>query len=153
MQEYEINEETLAIVPIDEGYSQIYEMSNTFQVACNATKIIEESCLYFGSTLEGRRKGTESMIGIRYKAPIIIEEEKEIIFFPTKSSRYHLPIWIGLKNIKSYYRDNNEIVLEFKNDQKIFLNISYGSLDNQILRASRLESSLRGRKNAKKRLN
>ncbi|UKI29329.1 MAG: competence protein ComK [Clostridium sp.] len=43
---------------------------------------MDESCRYNGSTIEGRAKGTESLTGISYKAPIMVkEEEKYYIFF------------------------------------------------------------------------
>lgn len=40
----------------------------------------------------------------------------------------------------------DKIVVEFKNGSRVVLNISYGKLDNQVMRATRLESVLRGRK-------
>lgn len=153
MIEYEINEETLAIFPVGNNCSKVYELSTTFEVEKNVNKIMEDSCLYFGCSLEGRKKGTYNMIGINYKAPIVVEETQELIFFPLSSSRYHNSIWIGLKHIKKYYRSEDKIILEFINNQKIALDISYGVLDNQILRATRLESALRGRKTSKKRFN
>ena len=122
-----------------------------FYVNKGTTAIMEDSCLYFGSTLDGRRKGTQDMIGVNYKAPIIVEESKEMIFFPTSSSRYHDSVWISLKHIHNYYMENNFLVIEFENQQKVYLKYSYGIIDNQILRATRLESTLRGRKTSKKR--
>ncbi len=152
MDNYEINDETLAIMPIGEKKSCIYEVDSTFEVNQNATKIMEESCRYFGSSLDGRRKGTQSLIGVSYKAPIIVEESNEIIFFPMASSRYQDPPWIGLKHLKCYYRTEDGIIIEFQNGTKILLDMSFGIVDNQILRATRLESALRGRKIGKKRL-
>ena len=153
MEKYEINEETLAIMPISKEKVRVYEIDNSFIVNQNIQKIMEDSCKYFGSSYEGRKKGTKDMIGVTYKAPIIIEESKEIIFFPTSSSRYNNPVWISLNHIKRYYKKGQLIVIEFQSGEKIELNISYGIIDNQILRATRLESVLRGRKDRKKRLN
>lgn len=151
MENYEINEETMAVLPINEHCSKIYEIDSVFYVNKGTTAIMEDSCLYFGSTLDGRRKGTQDMIGVNYKAPIIVEESKEMIFFPTSSSRYHDSVWISLKHIHNYYMENNFLVIEFENQQKVYLKYSYGIIDNQILRATRLESTLRGRKTSKKR--
>ncbi len=147
MVDYEINEETLAIIPIDEKNSMVYELNNTFEINKSANKIMEDSCQYFGSSLKGRQKGTYNLIGVTHKVPIIIEETKEIIFFPTHSNRLVKCNWISLKNIINYYKEDEKMVVEFKNNQKIKFNISYGILDNQILRATRLESVLRQRKN------
>ena len=110
--QYEINDETMAILTIDKNYSEVYEMNDHYIVEQASNKIMEDSCRYFGSSLEGRRKGTEYMIGVNYKAPIIVEESKEIIFFPTSSTRENSN-WIRLKYIKSYYRDGDVIFIVF----------------------------------------
>jgi len=152
MENYQINDETLAILPIDKTTSRVYEIGTSFEVNENTTKIMEESCRYFGSSLDGRRKGTECLIGVSYKAPIIVEETQGLIFFPTASPRYQYSSWIGLKYIKRYYRRDDGIVIEFQDDSQLVFDLSYGVMDNQILRATRLESALRGRKTGKKRL-
>ena len=149
MKEYEINEDTLALISLDDK-TKVFENNNTFTVHKESNCIMEDSCKYFGSSLKGRQKGTENLIGVSYKAPIIVEETKNIIFFPTSSPRLKKCSWISLNNLERYYTKNNKIVLEFKNKQKIMLNISYGIIDNQILRATRLEAVLRGRKSKKK---
>lgn len=146
MKNYEINDETLAIIPVSENQVKVYELEDSFFVDNQATQIMEESCRYFGSSLDGRRKGTETMIGVNYKAPVIVEESKEIIFFPMSSTRAHDTIWIGLKHIRTYYRTGKGITIEFQNGKKLTLDVSFGIVDNQILRATRLESALRGRK-------
>lgn len=150
MKEYEINEETMAIIPLNESVTEVYEQGNRYFVDQNVMEIMENSCRYFGSSLEGRKKGTEYMTGVSYKAPIIVEESKELIFFPTNSLRVQECSWISLKHIKTYYHEDNHVRLIFMNGDKIILNISYGIFDNQILRATRLESALRGHKNSKK---
>ena len=149
MKEYEINEDTLALISLDKK-TKVFESNKTFTVDKETSKIMEESCEYFGSSLSGRQKGTEKLIGVSYKAPIIVEESKNIIFFPTTSPRIKSCSWISLNNLERYYTRNKRLILEFKNHQKIMLNLSYGIIDNQILRATRLEAVLRGRKSEKK---
>lgn len=145
MKEYEINSETLALIAVEDK-TKVFEYDKTFIVDKEPIKIMEDSCAYFGSSLSGRQKGTEKLIGVSYKAPVIIEESNNIIFFPTSSPRIKSCNWISLNNLEKYYSKNNYIVLEFKNNQKIMLNLSYGIIDNQILRATRLEAVLRKRK-------
>ena len=149
MNEYEINEDTLALISLDDN-TKVFENDRTFTIEKATSKIMEDSCEYFGSSLSGRQKGTEKLIGVTYKAPIIVEESKNIIFFPTTSPRIKSCNWISLNNLERYYTKNKKVVLEFKNKQKIMLNMSYGIIDNQILRATRLEAVLRGRKSEKK---
>lgn len=146
MQSYEINKETLALLSIDSKRTKVLEYNNEFIVDEPTNKIMESSCEFFGSSLIGRQKGTKKLINVTHKAPVIVEESSEMIFFPTTSPRLDKCSWISLKNIKNYYKDNNKMVIVFKNDSKLRLNITYGIIDNQILRSARLESVLRNRK-------
>lgn len=145
MKDYEINEETFCLLPNGE-HTKVVEKDKIFIVEKNVQKIMENSCEYFGSTYEGRKKGTTKLTGITHKVPIIIEESNSIIFFPTKSSRLKDCSWISLNNLKNYYKSADKIILEFYDNQKISLDISYGVINNQILRASRLDAVLRTRK-------
>ena len=144
---YEINCDTLALIPVSENETKVIERNNNFNVNNSVMNIIENSCEYFGSSYLGRHEGTKKLIGITHKAPIIIEESKNLIYFPTTSPRLDNCIWIALNNIKTYERKNGKTELEFTNNKKIRLDISFGSLDNQVLRATKLESVLRKRKN------
>lgn len=146
MNEYEINIETLAVLPFKNDKSKIYENDKVFIVNQSVNKIMDSSCEYFGSSLSGRQKGTSKLIGITHKAPIIVEESKEIIFFPTTSPRIEKCSWISLNNLEKVIKNQEKNILIFKNDITIETDISYGIINNQILRATRLESVLRSRK-------
>ena len=146
MQTYEINSETIAIIPYNTNKTKIIEKDHTFFINKNSIKIMEESWEFFGSSLLGRQKGTTKLIGVTHKAPIIIEETKDIIFFPTTSPRLQNCSWISLNNLIDYKKINKKSILYFKNNINLEFNISYGIIDNQVLRATRLESVLRKRK-------
>lgn len=144
---YEISRNTLAIVPIDSCKSQVIEEDANFIINKNATKIVDDSCKFFGSSLDGRHEGTKNLIGVNYKAPIIVEETSEMIFFPTNSPRIIECTWISLNNLENYSRNNGKTKVCFKNGKSIDIDVSYSSLENQVLRSTRLESILRKRKN------
>jgi competence protein ComK len=146
MTTYEISEETLAIIPIDNYRSKVVEKDSTFIVNKTPMEIVDDSCQFFGSSYLGRHTGTKCLIGVSHKSPIIIEESKEIIFFPTNSPRIYDCCWISLRNIDDYKKVNNSSLVIFNTGYLLELNISFGSLDNQVLRATRLESVLRTRK-------
>lgn len=143
---YEINSSTLAIMPIDECSSKVIEKENEYIVKKCTTAIIDDSCKFFGSSYHGRFEGTKSVLGINYKAPILVEESREIIFFPTISPRLKDCKWISLKNVEKYEKAGYFSKIIFKNGLEIELDISYPSLENQILRSTRLESIIRNRK-------
>lgn len=148
MNEYEINVDTQAIIPYGEEKSKVIEGDRTFIVNQPPLKIIDKSCRFFGSSYQGRFLGTKNLIGISHKAPIIIEETREIIFFPTNSPRQDNCAWISLRHLQNYKKVNNRSLLKFNGGHLINLEVSYGTLDNQVLRATRLESVLRTRKNS-----
>lgn len=147
LENYEINSGTLAVIPIDESTSKVIELDNEYIVNKPCFEIIDDSCNYYGSTYQGRYEGTKNMIGMNYKLPIIIEESKNIIFFPTTSPRLINCSWVSLNNLKTYLRNNEGSDIVFKNESIVNFSISIFSLESQILRASRLESILRSRKN------
>lgn len=143
---YEINSSTLAILAVDNKISKVIEEEEEFLVNESTIKIIDKSCKFFGSSYFGRFEGTKHLIGISYKSPIIIEETKNIIFFPTASPRISDCSWISLNNITSYDKIKNKTKLTFSNGYNLELDISYNILENQILRATRLDSVIRKRK-------
>ena len=108
---YEISKNTFAIIPIDSNKSEVIEDNGCFIINRNSTKIVDDSCKYFGSSLSGRHEGTKNLIGVNYKSPIIIEETAEIIFFPTNSPRITECTWISLNNLEEYKKNNGKTIL------------------------------------------
>lgn len=145
---YEINEGTLAVLPKENGQSRVLEEDQEYDVEEKPYKIMDFSCQYFGSSYEGREQGSQSVLGAsRYKVPVVVEESRNIIFFPTISPSHYECSWISLSQIKNYEKQGQDTKITFKNNKEIILPISYRSVENQILRATRLESILRSRKN------
>ena len=148
LKDYEISKETLAVIPFGKDSSIIYEKDCNFIVNETPNSIMDDSCRYYGSTIQGRQKGTTNLTGISYKAPIIVNEEGNIIFFPTSSPRLKKCCWVSLNNIDSYYYDfeKNMCIIIFDNKEKIEFDMSYCVLNNQILKSHRLESIINKRK-------
>ena len=63
---YEINKDTIAIIPIENDISKIYEAEEEYIVNKNSNKIIEENCKFYGSSYKGRCEGTRFLIKISY---------------------------------------------------------------------------------------
>lgn len=146
MDNYEISPSTIAIIPIEKKKVKVIEEDNNYIVLKSTNEIINNSCKFFGSSYIGRHEGTKYLTGINYKAPIIIEETNEIIFFPTSSPRYENCCWISLKHIDKYEKELENSKIIFKNGINLSLDISFGSLQNQILRSNLLRSIIRDRK-------
>lgn len=148
--EYEINEGTLAVVPLNSSKSKIYEDKKEYIIDNTPFEIIDYSCKYFGSSYEGRKDGTKSILHIEYKVPIVIESSNNLIFFPTSSPYSSDCCWISLKDIKSVKEiENKGTEITFINGKKVIIPVSKRMIDNQILRASRLDLIIRNRKKEK----
>lgn len=145
---YYINRATCAIIPIEKDVSQIYEINDSYIVEKSVKKIVEESCRYYGCTYKGRVDGSKKILNMTYKLPIVIEEFHNLVFFPTSSPRFGSCIWLSLNNIVNYEKILNGSRIIFQNKREIVFEISYYSLENQIFRASLLESIITRRRNS-----
>ena len=146
MDSYEINKETVALIPKDENTTIVYEVDNSFVINKPALKIVEESCEYFGSSLEGRQIGTSNLVGFTHKVPVIIEESFNLIFFPTASPKNEECTWLAYEHIFKPDSFKDKTILELKNGKKIIVNVSTPIIHNQLYRCSRLKESLMMRK-------
>lgn len=146
MDNYEINEDTLAIIPKDNKTTIVYEKYNNYIINQSIEKILNNSCKYYGSTFDGRKISSSSVLKINYKVPIIIEESSNMIFFPTSSMKNNNCSWISLNNIDRYERNYRGSKIIFNNGKTIVFPISYGILNNQILRSTRLSYLFKERK-------
>ena len=144
---YYINRSTCVIIPIGKNKSKVIEIDNSFIVNKSAKSIIDESCKYFGSTYQGRIDGSKEILKMNYKLPIVIEDFNGLIFFPTSSPRFNECLWISLNNIDNYIKDDKNSKICFIGGNEFDIEISYYSLENQIFRASLLDSTLHKRKN------
>ena len=147
MKDYEINEETLAIMPDDVWSSMVLEDDFKYEVNKTPLEILDYSCKYFGSSYPGRKDGSKDILNSSYKLPILVEDTRNIIFFPTSSPLDDSCTWISLGNIKDYRKvGKNKTEILFKNNKVMTVDVSYYSFNNQVMRASRLESIIRNRK-------
>lgn len=142
---YIITNSTLAIISKGKK-TKVVEEKQSILLNEMIANIIERNCYINGSTLEGRLKGSSYLLGSSYKPPIVINDSENIILIPTHSIRNKDCNWINLTTLLHYSpTDNNKVLIEFKNNKKIILNTSYNIFDKQVLRATRLESALKGR--------
>ena len=144
---YEISKTTCALIPNENFSTKIIEGSEILCIPSPINKVIEYSCSYYGSSFKGRLEGSKCALGSKYKLPIIIEETREIIFFPTSSYESQNCSWISLKNISDYKNEENKVKVIFNNGLSLKLNMSYSSFENQVLRATKLLLILKSRKN------
>lgn len=146
---YEVNKGTLAIVPNEDKGSLVLEDEERYIINNTPFEIMEESCKYFGSTYEGRKKGAKEILGAEYKVPIIVEDSNNLIIFPTTSPDASDCVWISLQRVKKIEKiDKITTKIIFDNNKEIIVPSSYRTIENQLSRASRLDLILRNHKNS-----
>ena len=59
MFEYEITSNTCALIGISETETEIIEKEKRFKVNQGVLELLNNSCEFYGSTLEGRQKGSQ----------------------------------------------------------------------------------------------
>ena len=114
---YEINSSTCALIPKNDFSTIILDNDGVETIPNSINKLMNYSCAYYGSSLKGRLEGTKQALGSKYKLPIIVEETREMIFFPTSSYRDNKCAWISLKNISNYKKSGKNVKVLFKNNQ------------------------------------
>ena len=147
---YIVNFETLLLIPVDDNKTKVFEVDEEFIVGKKINDIIEDSCLFFGSSYEGRRDGTKALLNCGIKVPIIIEDSRNLILFPTLSFKNKNNIWIVYNNVLDYRKyDLDNTLFMFKNNNDIKVNVRYNIVDNQMVRCLKLDAIIRKRKEIK----
>ena len=143
---YEIDLSTLMLISINDESTKVITKDEEFIVNFSVKKIIDNSCRFFGSSLSDRIKATNRLVNMASKTPILIEESRNIIFFPLKSTREKNNIWISFNNLEKYEKDVDKTIFYFKNKKVVSLNFSYYIIDNQVTRSILLDYELNKRR-------
>lgn len=137
----EVTPLTMAILPKFDEYGNLHaEMiteTGDYLVQLTPLKVIQLACSFFASSFEGRLEGTKRISSFTHKAPIAIDPASGIYFFPTKSPRNKECAWLSHSHIKSInYVDRKKTEVVFQNGRRIYVDVSKGSLNNQLQRTA-----------------
>ncbi len=132
-----INENTLFIMKKHEKV-EIISLDGKIETKEHITKILDESCLYYGSSLEGRIKSSKYLTKLSSKVPIILNEKENLILFPIYSMRNEVGLWFIYNNIMNYRKVKKYVEVTFKNNEKVLFLISYNIFYNQMLKCGNL---------------
>ena len=148
---YEIDLSTVMLIGLDDEKTKVITLDNEFIINIDSKKIVDNSCKYFGSSLNDRVNMTKRLINIKSKSPIIIEESRDIIFFPLKSIRDKCNIWISFNNLSKYVKSGDKTIFYFGNDKEVIIDFSYYIIDNQVTRSLMLDYEVKKRRESLKK--
>ncbi|HLR70110.1 MAG TPA: competence protein ComK [Pseudogracilibacillus sp.] len=148
---YEISPLTMAVLPVSDDETGamntvIIEQTGSYRVPSPPTKLIDSACRFFGSSLQGRVEGTREISRFTHKAPIVIDPSTGMFFFPTMSPRNRNCAWINhsyVENVQAINQKQTKVV--FSNNEYVIVDISYGSMVNQLQRTAQFRFSLENR--------
>src|SRR5699024_10788309 len=138
---YEITPQTIAVIAqVDENgksTSLILEEETEYSIVQAPSKVIDQACKFFGSSLRGRQDGTREISGLTHKAPISIDPQSGMYFFPTTSPVKYNCSWIAQTHVKTIYEaEHGMTTIEFNNGKEVVVHISTESMMNQIQRTA-----------------
>ncbi|HLR52639.1 MAG TPA: competence protein ComK [Candidatus Avamphibacillus sp.] len=152
---YEITPLTMAVLVYHDKKGNtgawVLEEKEEYYIDIPPSKFIDQACKYYGASLKGRQEGTRNIYGITHKAPISIDPSSGMYFFPTASPVNSNCSWIAHSHIKHVNQlKNKETEVIFRNGRKVSLQVSYGSIMNQIQRTAQFRYLLDNRLNYSK---
>lgn len=115
----------------------VKEINNEMILNENIIKVLNNSCIYYGSSLKGRILGAKSLIKSKYKLPLIISEKNNLFFINIKDKNGY-EYWLNFQYIKDYIYVDNLLKIFFVSDKSLFINCSWTIFNNQMLKCSRL---------------
>lgn len=144
---FEITPLTMAIVPheSEEGvvHTRIMERETSYLVASHPSKVIDSACKYFGASLKGRQEGAFDVCKFTHKVPIAIDPYSGMYYFPTESPVSQTCVWIAhthVKEIRKAQYQQTEVI--FTNGERIIVDVSFGSMQNQLHRTAQFRYKL-----------
>lgn len=133
---YIINNNTVYLKVKNEDV-YVKEINNEITLRENILKLLNNSCIYYGSSLKGRILGAKSLIKSKYKLPLIISEKNNLFFINIKDKNGY-EYWLNFQYIKDYIYIDNLLKIFFEYDKSLLINCSWTIFNNQMLKCSRL---------------
>lgn len=148
MEKYLINNKTVALIK-DKNKTFIYSVDKIEVFNKNINKIIDYNCNYYGSSLIGRKTSAKNILKVKYKLPILIDYDNNIILIQLNSPRNLKCMFLVANKIVDYEQKNNLLRIICVNNINFYVKISKNSFEKMLLKSFKLNNILFWRKNVK----
>ena len=138
---YNISERTKAIMLAkEEPYrTKVFDGKEMIYLQEDIVKLLDRNCTANGAAMIGRNKTVEFILSSNSKLPIPVSPKKGHFFFPTTSIRNPDCILLSFYQIAPpVIPQGNGIIVPFKDDTSLFVNISNRQFLNQFQRTSQV---------------
>lgn len=147
MENYIINNKTIALIKKNKK-TVIISVDKTEVINKSIKKIIDLSCNFYGSSLEGRINSASTILNNKYKLPILIDDNN-ITLIQMNSPRNKNCIYLVTNKIINYEILNNLLKIYCVNNVSFKLKLSKNCFEKMLLNSFRINNVLFYRKNGK----
>ncbi len=137
---YIISPRTKAIILKELTYyrSLIIEENRERKSLHKPEQIIDNSCLVYGSTLEGRKGAVRDILKTSSKLPIPVIPEMGVYMIPTASTKNKSCVWVAYHHIHSYQSHDQCTSIQFNDGSNLLAHTSLNTFDMQYKRTSQI---------------
>ena len=115
MKNYLIDNDTIALLK-KRDKTIIYTLDDQKIFNTNYKFILEYNCNYYGSSLDGRKKCAKSILNVKYRVPIIVDELHNIILLQLNSSRDKECLFLVANKILDMEEENKGVIKKIINE-------------------------------------
>lgn len=140
IEDYEIHRGTMALMhyPHERYQTKVLESGRIIYTPITHQNLLKSACYDGGASLEGRRKAVVEVFKYRQRTPFIVSEQERMIVFPTHSPEHYHNVWLFYHHIKDLIETSDGCTVIFNDLTKLHLDVSYYTMNNQLLRSSRI---------------
>ncbi|OZU88401.1 competence protein [Virgibacillus indicus] len=142
-----ISQKTKAIMAEEEsGYyrAKILEGDTEKFSIHKPLQIIDNSCLVYGASLEGRKTSVKQILNSASKLPIPVNVNEGIYMMPTASTKNKDCVWLSYQHIHTYEQRDDKTYITFHDGTGIYINTSENAFDQQFKRTSQVIVHMNG---------
>lgn len=143
--EYIINEHTMAILPFysetGELHSKVIEKYKVLIVTKSPKVITNDSCMFYGSDMLGRRKSASSILIAKKMLPIMISETHKLCMVPLSSPNQPKCVWVAYQHALDLSSEKDQTFILFPNQKKVKVGVTRKTLSRKFDIAGRLVST------------
>ena len=143
MENYIFNKNTIAVLK-SKKKTIIIDVDNIRVINKNINKIINNNCLLYGSSLNGRKEYARVILNKTYKLPIFINDN--IMLLQINSIRDKNCLFIVLNKFINYKIINNNLLIELANYNYLLSNLSANSFEKIIINGIKINNKIKSKK-------
>ena len=143
MENYIFNKNTIAVLK-SKKKTVIIDVDNIRVINKNINNIINNNCLLYGSSLNGRKEYAKDILNKTYKLPIFINDN--IMLLQINSIRDKNCLFIVLNKFINYKIINNNLLIELANYNYLLSNLSANSFEKIIINGIKINNKIKSKK-------